>query len=117
MSTYIVKKYTEYAIKNNVLHNDEIPDVDTLIVMCNKFHQNYLLVVQNNGIGHKAATRCDEQIEYNPKCGGVYTNGHNYCECGRRWLWNSIGFNPRDVESFDIESREPYGYIECYDFK
>jgi hypothetical protein len=115
MSTYIIEKYTNYAIKNNVFPNDEVPDDDTLIVACNKFHQNYLLNVQNNGLGYKAATKCTNQLAYNPKCTGIYTNGYHYCECGYQWFWNSTGFDPRDVEAFDIENSEPYGYIDRYD--
>lgn len=115
MSRYIISKYTDYAIKNKVFYGDEIPDEDTLIVACNNFHQNYLLIEQNNGLGHKAATGCNEKlvtIESKSTCAGVYTNGNPFCKCGQKWVWNSIGFNPRDLEIFDIESAYPYGYIE-----
>lgn len=115
MSRYIISKYTDYAIKNKVFSGDEIPDDDTLIVACNNFHQNYLLLEQNNGLGHKAATGCGlnpSAIDSNSKCGGVYTNGDPFCKCGQKWFWNSIGFDPRDLEAFDIENAYPYGYIE-----
>jgi hypothetical protein len=106
----VIAKYTKYAIDNDVFNEGTnlVPDwVDDsyLVSMYNEHRQSYLLDDANSGRGYCAETSCG--------C-VVYTNENARCDCGRKWVWNSIGFNPYDPTEFNIDSTEPYGYIDSY---
>jgi hypothetical protein len=112
----VIDKYTKYAIDNKVFRDGVIPNnAKALISACNNHRQNYLLYDQNGGLGHSAETKCWKLgYGYNDDCDGVYTNGYTYCDCGNKWVWYSEHFDPSDVDLFNIESTEPFGYINPY---
>lgn len=98
MEAPTIEEYKEYAKE--------------LISACNKYHQDYLMYVQNDGFGHNEDTRYHKQIYWNRNCDGFNTGeGSGSCPCGKLWSWDDDDFDPTDTEDFNIHSVRPYGEL------
>jgi len=105
--------------------SERLEELQQLVRVCNTHRQNYLLRderhVDEEGKTHRGYlfyTRCHKH--YHPvRCnqevwtGDIWHYDDIYsttCECGCRHQWNMEGFDPMDIDRFNIQHTQPYGH-------
>jgi hypothetical protein len=105
--------------------SERLEELRLLIKVCNTHYQAYLLRdkqhVHSDGKkhrGHLFPTRCHKHrhpVRCNEEVwtGDMSDYGDSYsttCECGCSHQWNMKGFDPTDIDQFNIEHTKPFGY-------